>query len=72
MKNYKGGQPSPLWDGDIDFARAVDMMRAAGYRGWISIVSEDGALQEVQEMQERSLHYLKRLLPAERAIPIRT
>lgn len=61
VKNYRGAQPAPLWDGDIDYARATVIMQAAGYRGWVSI---EGYFGDVLNLQARSLAYLKQLVAA--------
>jgi len=58
VKNYRGSQPSPIWDGRIDYAEAFHIMRAAGYTGWVSIESYFG---DVLDLQAKSLAWLKRL-----------
>lgn len=65
VKNYRGGKPAPLWDGDIDYARAVKIMRAAGYNRWVSIESYFG---DVLDLQTRSLHYLQQIAEPERQV----
>jgi sugar phosphate isomerase/epimerase len=59
VKNYRAGRPVPVWEGEIDYARAFAILRDAGYRGWVAIESYFG---NVLELQERSLGYLQRLL----------
>jgi sugar phosphate isomerase/epimerase len=66
VKNYKHGQPAALWDGEIDYARAVAMMRSAGYGGWVSVES---FVNGTTDMTRRSLDYLKSLLSVERTAP---
>jgi len=61
VKNYRGTQPAPLWDGDIDYARAVGIMQAANYSGWVSIESYFG---DVLDLQTRSLAYMRQLVTA--------
>jgi sugar phosphate isomerase/epimerase len=61
VKNYRAFQPAPVWDGDIDYAVAVAAMRAAGYRGWVSIESYYG---DVLDLQRRGLDYLRHLASA--------
>jgi sugar phosphate isomerase/epimerase len=58
VKNYRAQQPSPVWDGDIDYAAALHIMRTAGYDGPASIESYFG---DVLELQTRSLTYFKQL-----------
>lgn len=58
VKNYRGAQPVPLWEGDIDYGRAIRIMQAVEYRGSVSIESYFG---DVLDLQERSLNYLRRL-----------
>jgi sugar phosphate isomerase/epimerase len=58
VKNYRGGQPAPLWDGDIDYAQAMAIMTARGYAGWVSIEGYQG---DVLASQQASLEYLKQL-----------
>ncbi len=58
VKNYRGGEPASVWSGDIDYRRAVAMMRAAGFRGWVGIGSYFG---DVLDLQRRSLRFLKGL-----------
>jgi sugar phosphate isomerase/epimerase len=58
VKNYKNTQPAPIWDGEIDYAQAMSIMRSAGYRGWVSIESYFG---DVLDLQRRSLQYLREL-----------
>jgi sugar phosphate isomerase/epimerase len=58
VKNYRDFRPAPLWDGVIDYAAALAVMRRAGYRGWVSIESYFG---DVLDQQRRGLDYLKRL-----------
>src|SRR5262249_40901625 len=55
VKNYLRGEPSPVWSGDIDYRDAFDVMRAAGFGGWVSI---EGYFGDVRELQERSLQFL--------------
>src|SRR5262249_1993512 len=31
VKNYRAGEPAPIWDGVIDYAAALPVMRGAGY-----------------------------------------
>jgi sugar phosphate isomerase/epimerase len=59
VKNYRAGEPAPLWDGHIDYTQALPIMQAAGYQGWVSIESYFG---DVHSLQERSLAYLKQLI----------
>ena len=61
VANVRGGQPAPLWDGDIDVGRAATIMRSAGYSGWVSVAGESSG---GCDMQERSLRYLQGLLAA--------
>jgi sugar phosphate isomerase/epimerase len=63
VKNYRQGRPSPVWDGDIDYVAAFQIMRAAGYDGWVSIESY---FDEVLDLQTRSLAYLMPLAAIER------
>src|SRR5262245_49467891 len=63
VKNYRQGQPSPVWDGDINYVEAFQLMRAAGYNGWVSIESYFG---DVLDLQKRSLACLKPLAAIER------
>jgi sugar phosphate isomerase/epimerase len=58
VKNYRGSQPSPIWDGQIDYVDAFQIMRTAGYTGWVSIESYFG---DVLDLQAKSLAWLKRL-----------
>jgi sugar phosphate isomerase/epimerase len=69
VKNYRAGQPAPLWDGEIDYAAAVGMMGRAGYRGWVSIESYFG---DVLDHQWRGLDYLRRLAAAGDTPPLPT
>jgi sugar phosphate isomerase/epimerase len=60
VKNYRAGRPAPLDDGDVDYPWAMRRMRAAGFRGPVSIESyapEGAALAA----QQRGLAFLKRL-----------
>ena len=57
VKNYRRGQPSPVWDGDIDYSEAIQIMLAAGYEGWVGIESYFG---DALDLQARSLEWLKR------------
>jgi sugar phosphate isomerase/epimerase len=66
VKNYRDHQPAPAWDGDIDFAEAVAVMRQAGYRGWVSV---EGYVGDAFDLQRRSLAYLRRLVPAAQETP---
>jgi sugar phosphate isomerase/epimerase len=59
VKNYRGSQPSPVWDGDIDYGQAIPIMVSAGYYGWVSIESYFG---DVRGLQVRSLNWLKQVL----------
>ncbi len=68
VKNYRDGQPSPLWDGQIDYALAIQIMRAAGYTGWVSIESYFG---DVLDLQAKSLAYLKQLVISNTSAPQR-
>jgi sugar phosphate isomerase/epimerase len=61
VKNYRDLRPAPVWDGVIDYAEAVAVMRRAGYRGWVSVESYFG---DVWDLQRRSLEYLRRVLAA--------
>jgi len=61
VKNYRSGNPVPLWDGDIDYGRAFAIMKRAGFEGWVSI---ENYLGDVQESQKESLEYVKRLAAA--------
>jgi sugar phosphate isomerase/epimerase len=58
IKNYRGGKPAPVHDGEIDYERAMEIMIAAGYSGWVSIESRVG---EFRETQSSVLNYLKTL-----------
>jgi sugar phosphate isomerase/epimerase len=58
VKNYRRGEPAKLWEGDIDYAEAMAIMRAHGYTGWVSIEGYQG---DVLSSQEESLAYLKQL-----------
>jgi sugar phosphate isomerase/epimerase len=58
IKNYRQGEGAPLWDGDIDYNRALAIMRKSGYKGWVAIESYFG---NVMDLQRRSLEYLKHL-----------
>jgi sugar phosphate isomerase/epimerase len=58
VKNYRQGEGTPLWDGDIDYDRAFAIMKESGYKGWVAIESYFG---NVLDLQRRSLEYLKRL-----------
>jgi sugar phosphate isomerase/epimerase len=66
VKNYRGSQPSPIWDGQIDYAEAMQIMRAAGYTGWVSIESYFG---DVFDLQAKSLAWLKRLVSHDAPTP---
>jgi len=68
VKNYRGGQPSPIWDGQIDYAEAFQIMRAAGYTGWVSIESYFG---DVLDLQAKSLAWLKRIVSDSTSTPER-
>jgi sugar phosphate isomerase/epimerase len=59
VKNYRNAQPSPVWDGEIDYAAAFEIMHSAGYHGWVSIESYFG--DDVLGLQSQSLTYLKQL-----------
>lgn len=58
VKNYRNGFPVCLPDGDIDFRTAWDIMRDAGYDGWVSI---EGRFGDVYAIQRAELAYLKSL-----------
>jgi sugar phosphate isomerase/epimerase len=57
IKNYRAGQATPIWDGDIDYAEALATMTAAAYEGWVSIESYFG--DDVMQLQEHSLQWLR-------------
>jgi len=59
VKNYRNGNPAPLWQGDINYDRAFAIMNEVGYEGWVGIESYFG---DVLDLQERSLEYLKRMV----------
>jgi sugar phosphate isomerase/epimerase len=61
VKNHRGGQPAPLWDGDIDYTQAMAIMAAQGYAGWVSIEGYQG---DVLASQQASLEYLQQLAAA--------
>ncbi len=64
VKNYRGGCPAPVWEGDIDYNRAFAIMRSADYQGWVSIESYFAGVFDLQkqfDLQKSSLDYLKRL-----------
>lgn len=61
VKNYRRGEPSPVWEGDIDYRRALALMREAGFRGWVGIESYYG---DVRDLQVKSLRFLEGLAPA--------
>jgi sugar phosphate isomerase/epimerase len=56
VKNYHRGEPAPVWQGDIDYQRALEMMNSAGFQGWVSIESYFG---DVRTLQAQSLRYLQ-------------
>ena len=58
VKNYRCAQPVSVPDGDIDYAVVWEIMRAAGYDGWVSIESRFG---DVLAEQRTALAYLKSL-----------
>jgi sugar phosphate isomerase/epimerase len=60
VKNYAAATPVPPWDaaGDIDYRRAVSIMKGAGYRGWVGIECYFG---DVLGFQKEGLRYLKSL-----------
>jgi sugar phosphate isomerase/epimerase len=62
VKNYRTGQPSPVWEGDIDYIQAFRIMRDAGYAGWVSIESY---FSEPLDLQARSLAWLQRVAAGE-------
>ena len=62
VKNYKKRQPAALWDGDIDYARAIAKMRSVGYSSWVNVESNFG---DAFDSPKRSVDYLKRLLATE-------
>lgn len=61
VKNYRAFQVAPLWDGDLDYAEALRVMRAAGYDGWVSIESYS---PDPLAMQEKALRWLKEQVSA--------
>jgi hypothetical protein len=61
VKNYAGGRLAPLWDGDIDYARAIGIMLGAHYDGPVSIESYFG---DVLDQQILGLEYLRELSTA--------
>jgi sugar phosphate isomerase/epimerase len=58
VKNYKGSEASPVWDGVIDYTRAFPIMHDVGYTGWVGIESYFG---DALDLQKKSLAYLKKL-----------
>jgi sugar phosphate isomerase/epimerase len=58
IKNYRDARTAPIWDGDIDYRRAFDIMREAGYDGWISIESY-GDAADVLRLQQVSLAWAR-------------
>jgi sugar phosphate isomerase/epimerase len=61
VKNYRGGEPAPLWDGDVDYARAVRTMLSAGFDGPVSI---EGYFGDVLAAQADGLAWLKKVAAA--------
>ena len=59
VKNYRDGEPTPIWDGDVDYVEALAFMCRAGYDGWISIESDFG--EDVLELQAQSLNWLRKV-----------
>lgn len=56
VKNYKGGAPSSLDEGDIDYVAAYDTLRRAGYDGYYSLESYYG---EPRAHQVSGLAFMK-------------
>jgi len=56
IKNYRDAQPTPIWDGDIDYNSAFEIMERHGYAGWVSIESYFG--DDVLSLQKQSLDWL--------------
>lgn len=65
VKNYRNSKPAPLPDGDIDYAVACEIMRHAGYDGWVGIESRFG---DMLAEQRAALVFLKSL-SAMRTLP---
>jgi len=61
LKNYRDFRAAPLADGDIDCAVAWQIMRGAGYMGWVSNESRFG---EVFAEQLSGVGYLQSLFAA--------
>ena len=61
VKNYREEIAVPLWEGVIDYCRAVPILRAAGYEGWVGIESYFGDRADNLDLQKRSLSYLKEI-----------
>lgn len=57
IKNYREARTAPIWSGDIDYRRAFDIMREAGYDGWVSIESYVDA--NVLRLQQVSLAWAR-------------
>jgi sugar phosphate isomerase/epimerase len=57
IKNYRDARTAPIWDGDIDYRRAFDIMREVGFDGWVSIESYVDA--DVLWLQQVSLLWAK-------------
>jgi sugar phosphate isomerase/epimerase len=66
VKNYRSGKPSAVWDGEIDYGQAFQIMHAAGYAGWVSIESY---FADPLDLQIRSLAYLRGLDSACKTMP---
>jgi sugar phosphate isomerase/epimerase len=58
IKNYRDARAAPIWSGDIDYQRAFDIMREAGFDGWISIESY-GDAADVLRLQQVSLAWAR-------------
>lgn len=59
LKNYRGGEPAPLDDGDIDYERVMEILLSAGFDGWASVESRAG---EMRASQAQSLAFLRATL----------
>ncbi len=57
LKNYRQGEPSAIWDGDIDYVEALGNMRSYKYDEWLSVESYFG--DDVMRLQRQSLDWLK-------------
>lgn len=58
LKNYRGGHPVSLQEGDIDFVAGWRIMESSGYDGWVSVESRFG---DVLAEQRSALQFLRAL-----------